>query len=271
MTTAMHETTSPEAEAYVKAVASHLGAVPADERAEMLDDLTEHLRELSAEPGLSIIERLGPAKSYADELLASAGFAPDAAVESRRSKAAAAASRTAAWFRETGMGREAARVAPVARPTWWVLRAYLAVSLLTAVLRGRPSYPGFPLPHLAGSALIGLAGVLVAIPLSVRLGQRPRMTLAPRLILVAVNLVLVAYSVVLLARVSRTQITYIDSGSPDLRRPRTPASSTRRDRTSRTCTPTAPTARCSNRSSCTTRTATRSPTCAPPSTTRGVR
>lgn len=60
---------------------------------------------------------------------------------------------------------------PVLRPAWWVARAYLAVLVLDGGdLIG--TSPGIPVPHLAGNPFLGLVGVAIAIPLSVRLGQR---------------------------------------------------------------------------------------------------
>ncbi|MGH9126378.1 MAG: HAAS signaling domain-containing protein [Acidimicrobiales bacterium] len=205
MTTAMHDTLTPEADAYVKEVASYLGAVPADERDEILEDLTEHLREMSAEPDSSIAERLGPARSYANELLASAGYASDVGTPKLLWRTASWAGRTAGRVRHTLLGQEAARLGPVVRTAWWIGRAYFAVSLLASIENGHGSYPGFPFPHLAGSALIGFLAVVVAVPLSVRLGQRPRAGKRRRVLAIGVNIVLVLFAIVLLGRVSRAE------------------------------------------------------------------
>ncbi|HEV2370307.1 MAG TPA: hypothetical protein VGR90_10560, partial [Acidimicrobiales bacterium] len=209
----LFDTISPEADAYLKEVGSYLGAVPADERDEILDDLAEHLREISAESS-SVEGRLGSAKSYADELLASAGYATAAASPALLLRAASLAGRTSARLRESFLGREGTRLRPALRPAWWILRAYLTVSLMAALLgRGRPSFPGFPVPHLLGSSFVGLVAVIIAVPVSVRLGQRRTSTRMRRLLAVGVNLVILVYGGFLLARVGRQEtISYVYPG-----------------------------------------------------------
>jgi hypothetical protein len=70
---ATNDTATLDAERYLKDVAPHLAALPVDERADLLDDLAQHLREIAAEEGPPLGERLGPPEAYAAELLASAG------------------------------------------------------------------------------------------------------------------------------------------------------------------------------------------------------
>ncbi len=93
---------------------------------------------------------------------------------------------------------------PALRPAWWLARGYLAVSLLAALGRG---YPGFPLPRLAGNPALGLAAVLVAMAVSVRLGQR-RLPKASRLVLVGADIVLAIFAVALLGKVGSHQVTF---------------------------------------------------------------
>jgi len=207
----MPQTTGMEADAYLKEVARCLATVPAEERAELLDDLAEHLREIAAEPGPPLTERLGPPEAYAAELLASAGVAPAGAPQrALRARAGALVTRG----RASALGREVERLLPVLRPCWWVLRAYLAVSLLAALTRDN-HYPGFPIPHLAGNAALGLIAVVVAIPLSIRLGQRslPRIG---RLAVIAATAILAIYAVVLLGKIRTNQVTYVQSGTSPL-------------------------------------------------------
>ena len=199
---ATSDTATVEADQYLKEVAPYLAALPAEERADLLDDLAQHLREIAAEPGPPLWERLGSPEAYAAELLASAGVAAEG-----RSHPALLIRATAFMerARATWIGQEVVRMWPFLRPAWWVLRAYLAVSLLAG--------EGFPVPRLGGNPFLGILGLLAAIPLSVRLGQRtlPR---AGRLAVFAGNVVLVLYGLSLLSRAESPEVRYVDYG-PD--------------------------------------------------------
>lgn len=198
---ATSDTATVEAERYLKEVAPYLAALQAEERADLLDDLAQHLREIAAEPGPPLSERLGSPEAYAAELLVSAGVAA-----AGRSHPALLSRATAfiARARATWIGQEVVSTWPFLRPAWWVLRGYLAVSLLAG---GQ----AFPVPRLAGNPFLGILGVLAAIPLSVRLGQRtlPR---TGRLAVFAGNAVLVLYGLSLLARAESPDVRYVDYG-----------------------------------------------------------
>jgi len=174
-----------DADQYLRDVSPHLAALPDDERAELLDDLAQHLREIAAEEGPPLLERLGPPDAYAAELLASAGVTP---LAQPRRRAFARAMTAIERFRASATGREVARMAPALHPAWWVVRAYLAVLLLSAAGR-HGAATAFPVPRLAGNPAVGLLAVAVAVPISIRLGQglhtRPR-----RLAVLAGNAVL---------------------------------------------------------------------------------
>jgi hypothetical protein len=199
-----------DAERYLTDVARHLGGLGAEEQAELLEDLNQHLLEIAAEPGPSLYERLGSPEVYAAELLASAGVTPEGRgkpmVARLRTRAASLRSRVV----RSAPGREAARMAPVVRPAWWVARGYLSISLLAA-LDGSGSFPGFPIPELFGSRLMALLGIVVAIPLSVRLGQR-ELGRGARAAVVAGNAVLVVFGLVLLSRAGDPDVRYVDAG-----------------------------------------------------------
>ena len=204
MTTSTTETATSDSDRYLSEVAPHLAALTADERTDLLDDLAQHLREIAAEPGPPLRERLGPPAAYAAELLATAGVE----VEGRpRPTWAAAASAMVGRLRSSTLGREAARAWPALRPAWWVARAYLAVSLLTAMARDA-SDPGFPVPELFGSAFFGLVAILVAIPLSIRLGQR-HLGRTGRTAVIVANVVLAVFAVALFDRAANTDVQYL--------------------------------------------------------------
>lgn len=203
----MSDTPTLDAERYLGDVAPHLAALPSEERADLLEDLAQHLREIAAEPGPPLAERLGSPEAYAAELLASAGVAVGATARPRLADRLTTVRHRA---RRSWLGDELSRLSPALRPAWWVIRAYLAVSLLSAVSR-EGSYPGFPVPRLGGSGALGLLALLAAVPLSVRLGQRalPR---AGRLAVAGAHVVLVLYAVSLLGRAGTPEVRYVDYG-----------------------------------------------------------
>ena len=205
---ATSDTASREAERYLKDVAPHLAALPADERADLLDDLAQHLREIAAEEGPPLAERLGPPEAYAAELLASAGVVtggrPSVPLLAR-------ANSLVERGRESWVGQELVRLSPALRPAWWVARAYLAVSFLAAA-QGLGA-DAFPIPELLGSRLIGLLAILAAIPLSVRLGERS-LSRRGRLLVAGASIVLAIYGMSLLDHAGSSQVHYVDSYGP---------------------------------------------------------
>ena len=206
MTSTITDTATQDAERYLKDVAPHLAALPAEERADLLDDLAQHLREIAAEEGPPLAERLGPPEAYAAELLASAGVAADG----RPSVPLLA--RTGLLIergRQSWVGQELVRLSPALRPAWWVARAYLAVSFIAAA----QGTDAVPIPELLGSRLIGLLAVLAAIPLSVRLGERslPR---RGRLLVAGAGVVLAIYGLSLLDDAGSAHVHYVEAYGP---------------------------------------------------------
>jgi hypothetical protein len=206
VSTATTDTTAQDAERYLKDVAPHLAALPAEERADLLEDLAQHLREIAAEEGPPLVERLGPPEAYAADLLASAGVAtghrPTVPLLNRLASVVEGGRRS--WA-----GQELVRLTPVLWPAWWVVRAYLAVSLLAAA-QGVGA-DAFPLPKLFGNGFIGLVAILSAIPLSVRLGQRSPGR-SGRLLLMGANVVLAIYGLSLLG--DGGAVHYVESYDP---------------------------------------------------------
>jgi hypothetical protein len=112
-----------EVDRYVAEVAAHLGALPEADRAELLDDLREHLAEVAAEADGSLVSRLGSPADYAAELLASAGLAPG------QERAGLVEQARATWrmVEASTPYRSVADFLPELRPAWWVLRAIALV------------------------------------------------------------------------------------------------------------------------------------------------
>lgn len=161
-------TISPDAQTYLAAVAEELDDLPAADRAELLEDLTLHLSELTDELDERSLEtRLGTAASYAAELRAAADLPPRAPGGLALPRRALAVVQRAAAARAV---RETRTFLPQLLPGWWVLRGYLVVLLpsLAQVSATRD----FPLPAPWGSHPLGMLLVLAAVLLSVALGRR---------------------------------------------------------------------------------------------------
>ena len=158
----------PEIDGYHAAVRAALADLPDAARAELLEDLADHLREVRAESeGRSLTDVLGAPGDYAAELRAAAGYPAGAA---RRGRApldplARFRQRSLAIDETVGQAFGVARATDALRalgPGWWVLRGWIVALGLVGAHRhahwtglvprvdGRPSAWGW---------LLGLAGV----------------------------------------------------------------------------------------------------------------
>lgn len=202
---------------YLDEVAAHLASLPwlsEADRVELLDDLNQHLSEVAAEEGTPLVDRLGPPVAYAEELVSAAGLVPPAAPASDLEPGVRArAALTAGW---DGLRRAVAEAGDL-RPAWWILRGYLAASLLGAVTGGNhdgAGHPGFPIPAVFDSSVLGLLTVAAAVKLSLRLGQqdRPARPWASRV----AGAGLAVYGLVLLGNLgaSGTNVQWVESGAP---------------------------------------------------------
>ena len=201
---------------YLDAVAAHLASVPwlsEVDRLELLDDLTQHLSEVAAEDAAPLAERLGPPVAYADELLAAAGLDRPSAAPAGPTAEGIGAALTAGW------GRLRSFVAEVGdlRPAWWILRGYLAASLLGALTGGGDhggGHPGFPVPAVFGSSVLGLFTVVAAVRMSVHWGRHGRP--ARRWVAQGAVAVLGVYGAVLLAQLGdgSTDLRWVETGTP---------------------------------------------------------
>jgi hypothetical protein len=156
---------------YAASVRAALSDLPSEHADVLLEDLEDHLREIAADAGGPLTERLGPPEQYAQELRTAYGAAqastprPDPALQDLR--------RAIASVRASALSRELRAFLPQLRPAWWVLRGYLAVLILTAAFSS--GYNLGPIPN--PTTKHGLAEILaagVAIWLSVRIGRRSR-------------------------------------------------------------------------------------------------
>jgi hypothetical protein len=172
-----------EIEAYVQGVREALAGLPEATRAELLEDLPEHLAEVQAEGQGTLVDRLGSPEAYAAELLTTAGFVggfPDPPRESNFVPLSEVRDNVLRL-----LGQADVKVGPVIgyekasdflvllRPAWWVLRGYLAAMAITFIFDTGDNV-GL-LPRVGGSdvfALVLLGGCVVASILFGRRGKR---------------------------------------------------------------------------------------------------
>ena len=199
MNDSLNTATRPEVEAFVAEVRARLADLSEEEREELLGglhaDLSDQLADGSA---------LGDPSSYAAELRAAAGLPVRG--RTRRLRGPALTLPTVASLeegldhsrdgffalvRQRDWTQQAWDVVEAVRPAWWVLRAWVAVTLLDQ-MAGDWEYVTV-LPTLA-LPLLGPAVLLAAIVLSVLMGlgrlwpaSGPRRPLLARLVLVALN------------------------------------------------------------------------------------
>ncbi|MFC7544839.1 hypothetical protein [Plantactinospora sp. GCM10030261] len=171
---------------YVARVRAALADLSPEVRRELLEDLPEHLAEVGAENGGTLVERLGPPEAYAAELRAAAGLAEPTRKLTLDDRAAAALRsariRLATLDRATGPLLGYARTSEflrLLRPAWWVARGYLAVLVLAMLIGGDLGI----VPRLGGSTVAAFPLLVAAVLGSIWLGRRgDRLSRAPRLV-----------------------------------------------------------------------------------------
>lgn len=223
---------------YVQDVAAQLNGLEEEERAELLDDLRSHLREVINEnPGSSLNDLVGTPESYAKELLASAGVVTTQKPKKQRfTHIQKRYEETTKSFKATTAGQITTKYATILAPAWWVARAYLLVTLVTSIIAGTShsfyvgsvgqwptsfalSYPGFPIPHLLGSTIIGFLAIIALIPLSVAIGQRSAeksLTTPVKRIVTVSSVVLVVFGIGLMSygTSNSAQVIYQNYATP---------------------------------------------------------
>lgn len=171
----MNDTTLPiatipsEVRLFLAAVRRELGDLDAEEVTEMTDGLEADLTDLVTERGS---EALGDPKAYAQELRTAAGVGAVAPHRSRRpvrESVTALLDACHGWF-DRQVDRVPGDPQPVIawlRPAWWILRAWVAVSLLD-IFFGSGGYEGVGLiPSLMG---LGVLVLVVAVFASIMIG-----------------------------------------------------------------------------------------------------
>ncbi|MER7415295.1 hypothetical protein ABT346_00670 [Micromonospora peucetia] len=197
--------TEQEIADYAARVRTALADLPPARRDELTEDLPEHLAEVAAEAGGTLVERLGEPEAYAAELRAAAGVGAAVTGGRRLDRRLGVAvdrlrGRAHRWDVQLGppLGyATASEFLRLLRPAWWVLRGYLAAMLVTVVTTG-DSFG--VLPELNGSTLAGLVLLAGSVLASIWLGHHtPGLSRPKRLMLHAGTAVLVVFGLVGLA------------------------------------------------------------------------
>ena len=173
---------------YAASVRAALSDLPSDQAEVLLEDLEDHLREIAADAGGPLSERLGPPDQYAQELRAAYGAAQ---TNRRRQDPIRDLRAVRDWVTRSQWYRQVRAFLPELRPAWWVLRAYLLVLALTAAFSPGDNLRPIPNP-VSTRGILEILVAAVAIVLSVRLGRRRRALLrGGRLLTIGANVAIV--------------------------------------------------------------------------------
>lgn len=207
-------TTTAESDAYLAAVKDQLSDLPEEERTDLLEDLAQHLAEISANresDGPDLTTLLGPPEQYAAELRAAADLPPRTApvvtkesLTARLGRSGPARLSQKLWRKPYVM--QVREFVPQLRPAWWVLRGYLVIAL--PALAAPNSTDDFPIPAVGGSNFLGFLFVAAAVVASIWLGKHPGGKWRRRLI-IGGNALLVMFSLGLIS-----EVDYRMTGSP---------------------------------------------------------
>ncbi|MBM2623497.1 hypothetical protein JIG36_49190 [Actinoplanes sp. LDG1-06] len=178
----MNSTAQDEITEYVERVRAALADLPEATRAELLEDLPEHLAEIRAEDTVTLTDRLGTPEAYAAELRATAaGFVGGFPDPPKRNGFQPFLDARADVVRV--LGHADVKVGPLIgypraseflsllRPAWWVLRGYLGAMAIAYLFDDSGNQPGL-LPRVGGSTLVALLLLGLCVVASILVGQR---------------------------------------------------------------------------------------------------
>jgi hypothetical protein len=198
---------------YAASVRAALSDLPSGQAEVLLEDLEDHLREIAAEAGGPLAERLGPPEQYAQELRAAYGAVQ---ANSRRQEPGLRHLRLAvAWVTKSAWYRQVRTFLPELRPAWWVLRAYLVVLFLTAAFS--PAYNLRPIPNpFSSRGLLEILATAGAIAVSIRLGRRNRpLAKGRRLLALGANVAIALLALPVLASMGTfPSMAVVEAGGP---------------------------------------------------------
>ncbi len=196
-----------EVEAFIAAVKERLAGVPDEERAELLDDVTAHVREVADEFGPDqLMERLGTPEHFSEELRVSAGYAPNDEADLAGAKSPGPLLR---WWNNANdrLGTEGKReLWRKLEPGWFVVRGAL-FGLFVLMVTG---VDADALPRLG---VVGMAVLAAGAVVSFKLGERrpATETALKRAARITAEAALVVLGLAFLSDASERQVVYYDS------------------------------------------------------------
>ncbi|GAB2599035.1 hypothetical protein Aab01nite_75240 [Paractinoplanes abujensis] len=177
----MNSTAQDEITEYVERVRAALADLPEGTRAELLEDLPEHLAEIRAEDTVTLTDRLGTPEAYAAELRATAAGYVGGFPEPPKSPWVTPAEVRTQVMRVLGPADvkigpmigypKASDFLTLLRPAWWVLRGYLGAMALAYLFDASGNQPGL-LPRIGGSTLVALLLLTGCVVASILVGHR---------------------------------------------------------------------------------------------------
>ena len=186
MTTAAH--VPSEVETYLARVRVALADIPADERAELLEEVEASLHETASETGGSVAAQLGPPEDFAAELRSAAGLHPSASTGTVGLRESV--ERLLSHPRVAASVRFSRELAPI----WWAVRGYIAAAALALAAGATWSTSHGAVPRI-GNGAVGAVAILVAVVASIALGLWGRRHPEASAPLAALNLVLLGTAI----------------------------------------------------------------------------
>ena len=166
-------TTTREAEAYLAEVREQLNDLGDEERAELLQDLAQHLTEISSDetnPEADLRKLLGTPSDYAAELRSAAGLPPREPGPTETKPRPAFADRLLPLWNHR-WARAGRAISRDLAPAWWIVRGYLVAVLPFWIDPFGSSSEDFPVPRYQGEPLLGAAAIVIGVAASVLLGR----------------------------------------------------------------------------------------------------
>lgn len=204
--------TVDQVQAFIAAVKDRLVGVPDDERAELLDDVAAHVREVADEFGADqLTERLGTPEQFSDELRASAGYAPTDDAVTSEAKAPGPVRRLWAKANDrirTDANRELWRKL---EPGWFVVRGVLFGYFILSLTGADAAV----LPKLGNNHLLGIGVLIAGAVTSFKLAERrpATETVRKRRARLAGEVALVVFGLAFLSDASNERVVFYDSGA----------------------------------------------------------
>ena len=177
-----------EVENYLARVRAALADIPADERAELLEEVEASLHETASETGGSVAAQLGPPEDFAAELRSAAGLHASTAAQAVSLRASLERLVSRPYVASTvRFGRELA-------PIWWAIRGYVAVAALALAAGVSWSISHHAVPRI-GNAKVGATLIALAVIASLALGLWSRRSAHVRLPLAVLNIALLGAAI----------------------------------------------------------------------------